>query len=109
METRLASPRKLLALFVVLSGIPLIALGWLGWRVLEQDRDLDAQRFRDRLENAAGVVTRELERELTAWETLAQHAADGRSADPPTHATLIIFDGDGIVEQRGITRTFLRR
>lgn len=102
MKTRLASPRKLLALFVLLSGIPLIALGWLGWRVLEQDRALDAQRFRERLENAAGMVTRELERELTAWEALAQHAADGRSADPPTKATLIIFDGDGIVEQRGV-------
>ena len=102
METRLASPRKLLTLFVLLSGIPLIALGWLGWRVLEQDRVLDAQRFRDRLETAAGAVTRELERELTAWETLAQHAADGRSTDLPAQATLIIFDGDGIVEQHGI-------
>jgi signal transduction histidine kinase len=101
-ETRLASPKKLLTLFVLLSGIPLIALGWLGWRVLEQERFLDAQRSRDSLENAAGVVTREFERELTAWETLAQHAADGRSVDPPTHATLIVFDGHGIVEQRGI-------
>jgi signal transduction histidine kinase len=101
-ETRLASPRKLLALFVLLSGIPLIALGWLGWRVLEQDRVLDARRFRDRLETAAGAVTLELERELAAWETVAQHAADGRSAELPVHATLIIFDGDQIVEQLGV-------
>jgi hypothetical protein len=66
--------------------------------VLEQDRVLDAQRFRDRLETAAEAVTRELERELTAWETLAQHAADGRSAEPPANTTLILFDGDEIVE-----------
>jgi signal transduction histidine kinase len=101
-ETRLASPRKLLALFVVLSGIPLIALGWLGWRVLDQDRALDAQRFRDGLENAAGVLTRELDRELTVWETLAQDAADGRSVAPPADSTVIVFDDLGIVEQRGI-------
>ena len=102
METRLASPRKLLTLFVLLSGIPLVALGWLGWRVLEQDRVLDAQRFRDRLETAAGAITRGLERELTNWETLAQHAAEGHSVDAPAHTSLIIFDGDGIVDQRGI-------
>jgi signal transduction histidine kinase len=101
-ETRLVPPRKLLALFVLLSGIPLIALVWLGWRVLEQDRALDVQRFRDRLETAAGLITRELERELTAWETLAQHAADGHSPDPPHDAALIVFDDDGIIEQRGI-------
>jgi signal transduction histidine kinase len=91
-----------LALFVLLSGVPLVALGWLGWRVLEQDRALDVQRFRDRLESAAETITRELERELTAWETLAQQAAEGRPVDPPTHATLIIFDDGGIVDQRGI-------
>ncbi len=74
--------KKLLALFVLLSGIPLIALGWLGWRVLEQDRALEVQRLRDRLENGASLVTQELERELAAWETAAQHAADGRSPEP---------------------------
>jgi signal transduction histidine kinase len=100
-ETRLASPTKLLALFLVLSGIPLIALGWLGWRVLEQDRALEAQRSRDQLENAAGTLTRALERELTAWETLAQQAANGRPAEPPAGTTLLIFDGDGVMEQRG--------
>ena len=68
MGTRLASPGKLIALFVILSGVPLIALGWLGWRLLQQDRALDAQRLRDRLENAASVLVREFERELAAWD-----------------------------------------
>ena len=84
-----------------MSGIPLVALGWLGWRVLEQDRALAAQRSRDRLENAAGVLSRELERELAAWESVAQLAAEGRATEPPGESTLIIFDADGIVEQRG--------
>jgi hypothetical protein len=62
--TRLVSPGKLMALFVVLSGIPLIALSWLGWRLLQQDMALDAQRLRERLESAATVLGREFEREL---------------------------------------------
>lgn len=102
MNTRLAGARKLLALFVLLSGIPLIALAWLGWRVLEQDRALDAQRSRDRLETAAGTITRELERELTAWDAVVQHAADGRSPEPPARVALIIFDGERIIERRGL-------
>ncbi len=106
MEPQLRGPRKLLALFVLLSGIPLIALGCLGWRVLQQDRALDAQRFRDRLETAAGVLTRELERELGAWEALTQHAADGRSSSPPAGAVLLTFDADRITEQRGIKLPF---
>ena len=88
-------------MFILMSGIPLVALGWLGWHVLEQDRALDAQRSRDRLENGAVVLSRELERELAAWETVAQLAADGRATEPPGESTLIIFDTDGIVEQRG--------
>ena len=99
---RLASPRKLLALFVLLSGIPLIALGWLGWRVLEQDRALDAQRSRDALEHAGATVVRELERELAEWEIAAQHAADGGSAKVPDGATLLVFDADGVAERRGV-------
>src|SRR5437870_2952452 len=49
------APLTLLALFVLLSGIPLAALGWLGIRVLQQDRAIEAQRLRERLENAAGL------------------------------------------------------
>ena len=101
MEIRPASPKKLLTLFVLLSGIPLVALGWLGWRVLEQDRALDARRLRDKLENAAAVVIRELEREISGWETIAQNATEGRATEPPAGATLILFDADGIIEQRG--------
>ena len=101
MEKRLASPRRLLALFVLLSGTPLIALGWLGWHVLEQDRALDAQRLHERLENTAGLLTRELERELTAWESLAQLAADGHAPAPPARSTIFIFDDEGILEELG--------
>ena len=36
-RTLRAAPLKLLALFAVLSAIPLAALGWLGYRVVQQD------------------------------------------------------------------------
>lgn len=50
-----AVPVKLLPLFLVLAGIPLAALGWLGWRLVEQDRVLEQQRLRERLENGANL------------------------------------------------------
>lgn len=62
-----ASPVTLLALFVLLAGIPLVALGWLGWRLLVQDRALESQRLRERLDNAASLAGRELDRSLAAW------------------------------------------
>jgi hypothetical protein len=51
---QLAAPVRLLALFVVISGVPLVALGWLGWRVLQQDRALETQRLRERLDGPVG-------------------------------------------------------
>jgi hypothetical protein len=58
------SPVKLLALFVLLSVIPLAALGWLGWRMLEQDRTLDDQHLRERLESAGNLLAQELKHGL---------------------------------------------
>ena len=99
---RITSPAKLLAVFSVLSGIPLLALSWLGGRVLQQDRALEVQRSRDRLENAATVMLGEMERQLAGWDDLAEQAAYGTRIDPPPGVVLLIFDGDGILEQRGI-------
>ena len=50
---RLESPVMLLALFVVLAGLPLGALGWVGLQLIARDRALDAQRARERLENVS--------------------------------------------------------
>jgi signal transduction histidine kinase len=91
-----------MALFVALSGVPLVALGWLGWRLLQQDRVLDVQRERDRLENAGGVLAREFERELEAWDSVARQSANGLIAEPPAGTALLIFDSNGNVQQRGV-------
>ncbi len=48
--------------------VPVVALVWLGLRVLQQDRDSERQRQRERLEVAAGRLALELERQLQDLE-----------------------------------------
>ena len=96
------NPLKLLALFVLLSGIPLAALGWLGWRVLAQDRALETQRVRERLDNAASLVTRELDRGLTTWEAMLAAAASGQRVTLPQDAVFLLITADGVVQQQGV-------
>jgi hypothetical protein len=66
LPSRLAAAVRLTTLFVLLTGIPLVALGWLGWRVLQQERALETQRARERLEETATLLAVELERRLAA-------------------------------------------
>jgi len=100
-RTLRAAPLKLLALFAVLSAIPLAALGWLGYRVVQQDRALDAQRLRDRLDSAASLVTRELDRGLATWEDLLPLAARGQAIALPADAAFLLFAGNGAVQLQG--------
>jgi signal transduction histidine kinase len=48
--------------------IPILALGWLGVRVLDQDSALERQRRRERLELAAGRLALAIERRLGDFE-----------------------------------------
>src|SRR6266705_1408424 len=50
------SPRYLLTLFLAIMLVLAATLGWLGWRLLEQDRALENQRTQERLENAADLI-----------------------------------------------------
>ena len=59
-------PARLLALFVVATILPAGALAWLGWRLVEQDRQLERQRVQDLLDRTATDVAATLERELAA-------------------------------------------
>ena len=54
--------------------IPIGALSWLGARTLQQDRELERQRRRERLEVAAGRVALDIERYL---QTLEERLAAG--------------------------------
>jgi signal transduction histidine kinase len=101
-RNQLAAPVTLLALFLLLSGILLATVGWLGWRLLEQDRALDVQRNRERLDDAATLATRELDRSLAAWNDLLTPAAQEESVALPADTVLVVFDSGGLVQRRGV-------
>ena len=104
-----AAPLKLLTLFVLLSGIPLAALGWLGWRVLQQDRALESQRGRERLDSAASLIARELDRTLSAWEVMLPVAAEGQPVTLPTGSVFLLVAPDGVVGQQGVPLPYYPR
>jgi signal transduction histidine kinase len=104
-----AAPLRLLALFVVLAIVPLCALGWLGHRVLQQDRALDEQRQREQLENAAALITRELDRGLAALEDKLPSAAAGQVVALPPNAVFILFRGDRVARHEGVPLPYYPR
>ena len=65
---RWSSARSIAALFVLATGVPLATLFWLGWRVWEQDRALEDQQIRQRVERAADIAVAALERAVAASE-----------------------------------------
>lgn len=104
-----AAPLKLLTLFVLLSGIPLMALGWLGWRVLQQDRALESQRGRERLDSAASLIARELDRTLSAWEGMLPVAAEGQAVTLPAGSVFLLIAPVGVVGQQGVRLPYYPR
>ncbi len=92
----LRAPRHLLVSFLAITIVPATALGWLTWRILEQDRALESQRVRERLEHSADLVVAALDRRLI--ETQDQVAANAASpATAPTDdALMVTFSSSGI-------------
>jgi len=66
---RLRSPRQPLFLFLGATLVLATGLGWLGWRLLQQDRDLEDQRIREHLESAAQLLAAELRQGLADIDT----------------------------------------
>jgi len=107
-RSRLDPPRHPLVLFLGVMGLLACALGWLGWRLLQQDRDLADQQMRTRLESAADGVADELDRRIAGIEqTLADAAVVsareageilGRTSDTlPDGAVMVLIDDDGVI------------
>jgi signal transduction histidine kinase len=61
-------PRYLLTLFLAIMLVLAATLGWLGWRLLEQDRALESQRTQERLDNAADLIGASLLRKFSERE-----------------------------------------
>ena len=77
----------------MLAGIPLVALGWLGWRLLVQERALEQQRQRERIEDAAGTLAHDLDRALARWEDWLPAVASGEPESLPPDVVALAFPG----------------
>ena len=60
--------RAIPVLLAIATLVPIGALGWLGVRILRQDRDIERQRRRERLEVSAGRLALEIDRRFIAIE-----------------------------------------
>ena len=75
------------------------ALGWAGWRLLNQQRGLDEQRGRDRAESAADALAAGIRGRLAeAGERLSAWVANPSSSVPAIDAAVVVgVNGDDIV------------
>ena len=101
------SPRHLLALFLGTTFVLLTALGWLGWQSLQQDRRLEAQLVRERLDSTIDLIAAQIRQNLTDTEeqltrlSVAPAATlDGAASEYAKRlgddALLVVFDDDEV-------------
>lgn len=92
----LRPPRHLLGLFLVVTVGPAIALAWLSWRILEQDRALATQRVQERIEHAADLITAAIERRLAGLEAQLPALAASPPANFPDDSLIVTVTGADI-------------
>lgn len=76
-------PRLVLTLFVGLMAACALALGWLGWQVLVQDRAVEAQRLQEQLETAADRAVAAMERALNSADAEVTVSANAEAEVVP--------------------------
>jgi signal transduction histidine kinase len=99
-ESRIASVR-LWGLFVLLSVVPLVVLGFLGWRLVEQDRALETQRLRERLDNSAALIVHELDRRFAEWEGFLEKSSESQRAEVPLKTAYFLISAHTASDHRG--------
>ncbi len=92
---------RLIALFALVGIILLCGIAWAGWRLIEQDRLLESERMRERLDSSAGLICREMVGTLAGWEQTLGAYIDGAAVTAPPGAVIATFDNSGIVRQLG--------
>jgi signal transduction histidine kinase len=90
--------RRLLTLFLILTIAPAAGLAWLGWRLFEQDRVLEAQRAMERQEYAADLVAGALRSRLTASRSRLIQSQDVASLVAAPDAVVVTFQQDGLLD-----------
>jgi signal transduction histidine kinase len=61
-------PPRVARLLALVAVVPLVALSWVGWRILTQDRALEEQQIQQRVERATDIATAALQRAVEATE-----------------------------------------
>jgi signal transduction histidine kinase len=89
----LRPPRQVLVVFLAVAIVSTGALGWLAWRVLRQDAELEIQRQRVALEQAADAAVGAMQQSLASLITLA--------AQPPHTAANIPADVSIVTIEEG--------
>jgi hypothetical protein len=77
-----ANPRTLAGLFLIVVGLPAIALVWLSTHLIQQDRSLAAQREMEVRQGDLQSAARELEKFLAATAKQLPHGAVGYEISP---------------------------
>jgi signal transduction histidine kinase len=73
-------------------------LGWLGWRLLQQDQQLAAQRMAERRETDADLTVAALERRLAAVDQdVARVLGTGEPPQPPGNGAVFLEFGHGTI------------
>ena len=91
-------PRHLLVILLLLTTASVSALLWSGWRLTQQEAAVEAQRSRERLEQAADRIAALLRANLAeTGERLAAAASSPAGITPePDPSLLLVFTQDGL-------------
>jgi signal transduction histidine kinase len=91
-------PRHLLTVLLLLTAASVSAVVWLGWKITQQESAVEAQRSRDRLEQAADRIVALLRASLAeTGESLAAAAASSHTlATAPPQSVLLLLGPDGL-------------
>jgi nitrogen-specific signal transduction histidine kinase len=83
--------RSLIAALVATTLVVSAALGWAGWRLLDQERALDEQRTRDRIESAADALAAGIRGKLAeAGERLSGWLSDPSAPVPAIGGAVVV-------------------
>ena len=95
------TPARLAALFIVVTTIPLVVLGWIGHRSLNQERDLERRRDQEALGQTASLLVRELESTVRRVESAAISNQTELLTSLGTAASIIQIDSTGQMTTAG--------
>jgi signal transduction histidine kinase len=92
----------LLVLFLTITLLPALGLGWMGWRLVEQDRAFETRRIQEQRDRATDLVTTALQQSIAADEQRLSNSSDWRSlASDDAH--IVVFS-KGVIETIPETR-----